>query len=415
MDSSVTRYDFSPITRSVVTDEGYLKVWCRAARTGIQTYTRADGSKTREYRPPEEVSNPESLATFGMKPVTWKHPPERVDAANSQTYRKGFSGSNVRYTDGFVEVALMVEDPETVSRIQANEAQEVSAGYTVDYDPTPGVTPDGHPYDGVQKNIRVNHIAIVPKGRAGPEVRLLLDHLDAADAVAEHEQPLVTPRKPVMATLTLDGLGIELPSEAAAAVQSFVKDARDSAEKASDRADAAETALADLQARFDALTEEKEAAEGRADALQDELDSSEGRMDTAALDQLLVQRLNTLQTLAPAFAADFKFDGLDEEELYSQAFENLTGSEMPEDASFDYIKGAVDGILAARGDEDEDEDEDEEEDEEELNEDSAEDENVVNLRKSIMAQRARADAAPATSKYREKLAADWTKPLTATK
>jgi hypothetical protein len=110
MDTSVHRYDFAPITRSETTEEGYLRVWCRAARTGTQLYRRADGSQVREYRPPEEVSSPDSLTTFGMKPATWGHPPVLLDAANTKQFQVGYSGSQVRYNDGFVEVALVVTD-----------------------------------------------------------------------------------------------------------------------------------------------------------------------------------------------------------------------------------------------------------------------------------------------------------------
>ena len=114
MDSSVLRYDFAPITGSESTPEGYLRVWCRAARTGTQLYRRADGSQTREYRPPEEVSSPESLSTFGMKPATWGHPPVLLDSANTKQFQVGYSGSQVRYNDGFVEVALVVTDQDAI-------------------------------------------------------------------------------------------------------------------------------------------------------------------------------------------------------------------------------------------------------------------------------------------------------------
>ena len=231
--SSAYRFDFAPITGSETTDEGYLRVWCRAARTGTQLYRRADGSQVREYRPPDEVGSPDSLSTFGMKPATWGHPPVLLDAANTKQYQIGYSGSQVRYNDGFVEVALVVTDQDAIEKIKRKDATEVSAGYKVDFDPTPGLTPEGEEYAGVQRNIRVNHIAIVPRGRAGPEVRLLLDRMDAADAISSDWELVresgpalqsISPAYPVMATVKLDGLEIDLPAEAATAVQSFARD-----------------------------------------------------------------------------------------------------------------------------------------------------------------------------------------------
>ena len=423
----MTRYDFAPITGSETTEEGYLRVWCRSARAGTQLYRKADGSQVREYRPPEEVSKPESLSTFGMKPVTWTHPPVLLDSKNIATYQRGFSGSQVRYNDGFVEVALVVTDADTIEKVKRKEATEVSAGYKVDFDPTPGITPEGEEYAGIQRNIRVNHIAIVPRGRAGPEVRLLLDRIDAADAVAEPDQDLRTtsaapqprnPESPVMATVKLDGLEIDLPSDAATAVQSFARDMER-------RFDAVVTEHNELTQKLDAVQTEienlafdKEAAEERADSLQKQLDESGSRIDTEELDALVAARLNTLQTLAPAFEEDFHFDGLDDETLYKQAFENLTGSAPREDAEPTYIQGVVDGLLAVRADADEESDEDAEESdsEDETYEDSEDADradSTTSLRDALKGA-GRNSASPVDS-YRARQAEAWKRPLTATK
>lgn len=429
METSVSRFDFAPIIGSEKTEEGYLRVWCRAARTGTQLYRRADGSQVREYRPPSEVQKPESLSTFGMKPVTWTHPPVLLDSNNTAQYAKGTSGSQVRYNDGFVEVALVITDQDTIEKIERKDATEVSAGYRVDYDPTPGITPEGESYEGVQRNIRVNHIAIVPRGRAGPEVRLLLDRMDAADAVALPEaeslnQPPTPASKP-MASIKLDGLEIDLPAEAASAVQSYVRDT-------ARQLDAANTELGDLrqkldslQADYDALAEEKEAAEGRADALEEALEEAQAsdgaRIDTAELDQLVAARLATLQRLAPAFAEDFKFDGIDDEALYAQAYENLTGSAPREDAAPAYIQGVVEGILAARADAAGEDDEAPEGDDEDPGDDSPEDDtegradSSASLRDALRGAGRSSSRNDAVTTYRSKVQDAWKRPLTATK
>jgi len=426
--SPVQRYDFAPITKSETTAEGYLRVWCRAARTGTQLYRRADGSQVREYRPPEEVSKPESLATFGMKPTTWGHPPVLLDAENTKNYQIGYSGSQVRFNDGFVEVALVVTDKDYIDKIQRKDATEVSAGYSVDFDPTPGFTPEGEEYSGVQRNIRVNHIAIVPRGRAGPEVRLLLDRMDAADAVAI--DPSLTssqgsalqpssPASPVMATVKLDGLEIDLPAEAAGAVQSFARDMERQLTALTTERDNLAARVDSLQGDLDSATYEKEAAEGRADALEErlgELESGDSsRIDTAELDQLVAARLATLQKLAPAFNEDFKFDGIDDDTLYTEAFKNLTGSAPREDAEPAYIQGVVEGILAARADSPEDEDEEGEDPEDEDTEDSddeARGDSTENLRDALRGTR---QAASPLETYRARQADAWKRPLTATK
>lgn len=423
METSVSRYDFAPITGSETTDEGYLRVWCRAARTGTQLYRRADGSQVREYRPPEEVSNPDSLTTFGMKPATWGHPPVLLDALNTKQYQIGYSGSQVRYNDGFVEVALLITDQEAIEKIKRKDAQEVSAGYKVDYDPTPGYTPEGEEYAGVQRNIRVNHIAIVPRGRAGPEVRLLMDRMDSADAVAfdpEALQPCST-ASPVMATVKLDGLEIDLPAEAATAVQSFARDMERQLKAVTAEREEFATKLDALQSEFDSISYEKEAAESRVDALEERVTELEGgepaRMDQAEIDQLVAARIETLQRLAPAFDEEFKFDGIDDSSLYSQAFENLTGSAPREDADPAYIQGVVDGILASREDGGEEEEEEVEaaiEGEAEVHEDEADRADSTEGLRDALKGAGRGTASPVDA-YRSRMADAWKRPLTATK
>jgi len=422
METSVSRFDFAPIIGSEKTDEGYLRVWCRAARTGTQLYRRADGSQVREYRPPEEVQKPESLATFGMKPVTWTHPPVLLDSSNTAQFSKGTSGSQVRFNDGFVEVALVITDQDTIEKIERKDATEVSAGYRVDFDPTPGITPEGESYEGVQRNIRVNHIAIVPRGRAGPEVRLLLDRMDAADAVALPEaanldQPISPARKP-MASIKLDGLEIDLPAEAAGAVQSYVRDTARQLDAANTELGELRQKLDSLQADYDALAEEKEAAEGRADALEEALSEAEStgesRIDTTELDRLVAARLATLQQLAPAFTEDFKFDGIDDDELYVQAFQNLTGNTPREDAAPEYVRGVVDGILAARADADPDDDE-EESPEDEGEDDTDRADSTESLRTALRGAGSSSTTKDSVAAYRSQVKENWKRPLTATK
>jgi len=184
------------------------------------------------------------------------------------------------------------------------------------------------------------------------------------------------------------------------------------------------TKLDSLQAEFETLAFDKEAAEGRADALEEQLAASdESRIDTAELDQLVSARLATLQRLAPAFSEDFKFDGIDDESLYVHAFENLTGSAPREDADPAYIQGVVEGILAVHADSDDSEDDEDSEDEEdfdtedgETHEDADSDrsDSSATLRDALKGAGRSINSSPVTA-YRSRTAEAWKRPLTATK
>jgi hypothetical protein len=229
-----------------------------------------------------------------------------------------------------------------------------------------------------------------------------------------------------MATVKLDGLEIDLPAEAATAVQSFARDMERQLKAVSTERDELSSKLDSLQADFDSIAYEKESAEGRADALEErlaEFDNGSARIDAAELDQLVAARLSTLQNLAPAFADDFKFDGIDDATLYTQAFENLTGNAPREDAEPSYIQGVVDGILAARADSEDDEEgeDDAPEGEGEVAEEGEAKEDAADARsdssaalRNALKGAGSANATP-ESVYRSKMADAWKRPLTATK
>ena len=408
----VSRYDYGQVTKSEVTDEGYLKVWCKAARVGTQLYTRGDGTQVREYRPEDEVSNPDSLASFGMKAVTLNHPKVLLDSKTTKLHQVGHAGSHVRFSDGFVEVALVITDQDAIDAVQRGDAQEVSAGYRVDYDPTPGVTPKGESYDGIQRNIRVNHIAVVSKGRAGREARLLLDSCDRNDAVADIEPPSNSPVIS-MARITLDGLDIELPADAAGAVQSFVKETGRAQAELQQKLDAQEE-------KIQAVVTEKTEAQDRIDASQEriaELEkqlaeavaASEQRDDAAEINDAVNKRLEALNKFAPIMPEDYKFDGEDEAQIMAIAYQNVFEKEARSDASADYLLGVLDGVLAAM--------EDIEEDQEEVKADSEfvpeeDGSNVAEVRAAI-AQVQASEKFDAKDSYRERLVNGWKSDLSA--
>lgn len=408
----VSRYDYGQVTKSEVTDEGYLKVWCKAARVGTQLYTRGDGTQVREYRPEDEVSNPDSLASFGMKAVTLNHPKVLLDSKTTKLHQVGHAGSHVRFSDGFVEVALVLTDQDAIDAVQRGDAQEVSAGYRVDYDPTPGVTPQGESYDGIQRNIKVNHIALVNRARAGRQARLLLDSCDRNDAVADIESPSNSPVIS-MARITLDGLDIELPADAAGAVQSFVKETGRAQAELQQKLDAQEE-------KIQAVVTEKTEAQDRIDASQEriaELEkqlaeavaASEQRDDAAEINDAVNKRLEALNKFAAILPSDYKFDGEDEAQIMAIAYQNVFEKEARSDASADYLLGVLDGVLAAM--------EDIEEDQEEVKADSEfvpeeDGSNVAEVRAAI-AQVQASEKFDAKDSYRERLVNGWKSDLSA--
>lgn len=194
------RYDSAPLGTVTRLPSGALRVPARLTRTGVFTYRNPDGTPRREYRPPEAVFAPASLEALRGATVTDLHPKhsrgvDRVDAENWRDLAIGHVGDDVRQAGEYVEASIVIADARAIQRIEARERTEVSVGYQVDLERTPGTTPSGEAYDAIQRNIRPNHVAIVPRGRAGRDVSLRLDADDneRLDAPAVGDRVYVAP------------------------------------------------------------------------------------------------------------------------------------------------------------------------------------------------------------------------------
>ncbi len=167
------------------TAEGYLI--CRnvpIARAGKQQYLarelRLEGDPERPIeveRREEDVFEDAALASFEGKPVTDGHPPENVGPENFAAYARGHV-QNVRREGGHIVADLYINDPVLASEVRNRVKREVSCGYLCTY------VPDGAGYR--QTHIRGNHVAVVPRGRAGREVAIK----DAAQEAEKGRNPM---------------------------------------------------------------------------------------------------------------------------------------------------------------------------------------------------------------------------------
>lgn len=128
----------------------------------------------RVYRPEEEVFNDASLNTYDASDITSPHPPLLVTALTYKGVAVGVVRGPGRRDGDFVVCDLIVKDQKTIDEIIGGKC-ELSAGYTAVYDETPGVTEDGQAYDYIQRDIKINHVAIVERARAGANARVF-DH-----------------------------------------------------------------------------------------------------------------------------------------------------------------------------------------------------------------------------------------------
>lgn len=127
----------------------------------------------RLWRHPDELRK--AAKSFNNIPVLSKHTPDfPTDPPNE--FRVGVTHSNAEFDGTYLTVGMSIWDNSAIAGIESGEQRELSASYKYVADMTPGVTPDGEPYDGVMRDIFGNHEALVPDGRAGPDV-LVADSL----------------------------------------------------------------------------------------------------------------------------------------------------------------------------------------------------------------------------------------------
>ena len=347
MSDTCFRYDVAPIDRYEMTPEGYLRAWATIARTGVQHYTDADGSIRREYRPETEVASPESLASFAGKAITLEHPPVLLDSANTKDYQIGFSGTEVVYDDGFVRAVMTITDKEAIERIMRGDAKEVSAGYRVNYEATPGVTDSGENYDGIQTGISGNHIAVVRRGRAGPQVKLHLDRLDAADPslFTPIEEPSMT------AKVNFDGAEFEVSESVALAITKEREDAKMSYEDMKKKCDELQAAADSMKAEMDAMEKEMQgkcdSSEGRADALAQEVEGLKTDLEAAQqvnVDSLVEERIALIDKARTSLDSAFDFAGKSAREIMEASIKAVRGDADLSERSDDYVTAMFDTL-----------------------------------------------------------------------
>lgn len=170
----VIRLDSVPMTKAYFTPEGYLRDKPVLTSVGIFEYSNPDGSVRRELRLPEDVFSPESLKSFKSKPIVITHDAGLIDKDNVSENQIGTILSEGERSGDDVRAEIIIHDTDAM---KDSGYKELSLGYNLDLDETPGVW-NGQRYDAVQKNIRINHLALVREARAGEQARLNMDSRD---------------------------------------------------------------------------------------------------------------------------------------------------------------------------------------------------------------------------------------------
>ena len=327
------------ITKREKSPEGYLVVRdSKLARIGILNYRASeirfmqgapenlpDEQVIRVFRGPEELFKPEVLDSFKSKPMTLKHPQTLVDSRTIKRDSVGFGKDDVTAQGDFMTATLVITDFDTVKEVEEGTG-ELSLGYTADIIWQPGVDKDGNPFDAIQRNIRGNHIAIVPRGRCGTECKIS----DSQPTNKNRGKNMPEPQ------VILDGISYDCPAQTAQAFDKILDSNTTEIKALKDNIKNLKDDKKDLE---DEDEDEKKEAKKREDALQAKLDDAL----SVDLDSLVEQR-SSVVTTAKSVIKDFDPSGKSNDDIRKAVVTDACKDLSIEGKSQDYINARFDAL-----------------------------------------------------------------------
>ena len=294
------------------TAEGFIRDTPIVGRTGILVYRNADGTERKEYRPPEEAFKADSLASLQGKPITIGHKAFVTAGNAAQVAPVGSVLSAGRQDGNAIRADIVIYNLDTTAR-------ELSCGYTLDLDETPGTTPEGEHYDAIQRNIVYNHLAVCSRGRAGI-ARL---NMDGSQVIDDEDNSKEDKKMAEMTKVRLDsGIEYECAPEVKVEIEKMRKDSADM-KKEADK----------LQAKYDALDAElKKEKEGR---------KADAEKAKANFDEAIKARVELLKVAEAHKVANA--DSMTDTEIKTAVIKAVRGDAINLDGkSADYIEAAYD-------------------------------------------------------------------------
>lgn len=117
-------------------------------------------------RDPEELAK--AAPTFNGLPLMQGHHDYTADAPPKE-YQVGSTGTEARFEEPYLLNALSITDKKAIKSVEDGSCKQISCSYRYTPDMTAGEY-KGAKYDFVMRDIRGNHVALVPQGRAGSDV-----------------------------------------------------------------------------------------------------------------------------------------------------------------------------------------------------------------------------------------------------
>lgn len=143
----------------------------------------------RVYIPPEELER--AADSFKLLPITNDHEWLGNGGADARDFQEGSTGESVTVKDDMIFVPLKFTGDEIITSLNHGK-EELSASYTNKLSKS-----DNPDYDFVASDIKGNHVALVEKGRCGPDVKVLNNQMERKRMKTKNEVKLILDGKEI--------------------------------------------------------------------------------------------------------------------------------------------------------------------------------------------------------------------------
>lgn len=343
----------------VLTSQGFLRVDGYVSRPGIYRYPlrpdgtpKPDGTPWLELRPQEEVYRTDSLRSYEGASITDSHPKDReVTAKNVRQHEIGtVMGPGVRADGDRVAAPLLFKDAQSIAKVQGKKKTQLSPGYKMDLEMRPGVDPTYGRYDAVQRNIRVNHLALVDHARGGDSLHIRMDGVDAEVCVGEYQDHEAAPRRGV-SDMDQEEQIRSLKTQLAEA-ERLAETRKDSADEATTRAERAEAKVQPLRDRIVELettiasgaSEIETTAIAKERLRADEAEAAVRQFDDTLTDRV-VRRANLMHRASTVMGNSFRMDDLTERQIHETVVKRLDPKSQTRNDSDAFLEGRFETLL----------------------------------------------------------------------
>lgn len=306
-------------------EDGSLVGEIIATGAGVFSYYDKNGRIVRRLRSIDDVKA--ATPTLANVPITLLHPTEDVDETNIDRLKVGSVGEAV-FEVLNNKVQVKITDKKAIEAIKSGRIRAVSCGYDCRLVQESGNW-QGVEYDERQTEIVYNHLALVPRGRAGDGVNFRVRCGDSTDFDKINNKKECKMKK----TTLRDGSIVELEDSVFDELKFFA-------------------GLAEEKSKaVDSMTAERDAANASISKIQKEMDEMKAKaLDEDAIKARVASRISLLK--AADAAGVEKAEDMSDREIKCAVIKKNFEDIALEEKSEEYIQAMFDACQSSKKKED---------------------------------------------------------------